>query len=132
MSAEKYSDARSIELMCIDCENTISFSILDLEAGGRLTCTQCGKQYMFNQELSGKIKRFEYLLAAVYNARDILGSANVAIAFRDEEVKVPYRLLLTRLNTLLTLNVNGKETTFRFRVEPLSMIDEREKIQVSE
>jgi hypothetical protein len=110
----------------------IPFSILDLEPEGRITCRECGKQYILNQTLFDKIRRFENLLEAVYQARDILGSANVAIAFRDEEVKVPYRLLLTRLNTLLTLNINGKETTFRFRVEPVTMIDDKEKIQVSE
>ena len=132
MSSEKYSDARSIELTCIECERVIPFSILDLEPDGPITCKECGKQYIFNEDLFNKIRRFENLLEAVYQARDILGSANVAIAFRDEEVKVPYRLLLTRLNTLLTLNINGKETTFRFRVEPVTMIDDKENIQVAE
>ena len=124
--AELYSDANNIELQCVACSNAICFSILDIGADARLDCRHCGKQYVFNEDLLAKIRRFEQLLQAVYNARDVLGAANVGIAFRDEEVKVPYRLLLTRLNTMLTLNIGGKETTFRFRVEPLSMIDKKE------
>ncbi len=123
MASEQYSEAHHIELQCVGCSNVLAFSLLQLQPEGRLQCEQCGKQYCFNSELLDKIQRFEKLLQAVYNARDMLGSANVGIAFKDEEVKVPYRLLLTRLNTMLTLNVGEKETIFRFRVEPLKIVE---------
>ncbi|MCX7847624.1 MAG: hypothetical protein N2595_06325 [bacterium] len=124
MPAEQYSDANHIELQCVGCTNVLTFSLLQLGPEGRLQCEQCGKQYVFTPELRDKIQRFEQLLRAVYNARDMLGSANVGIAMKGEEVKVPYRLLLTRLNTMLTLNVGGTETIFRFRVEPLKMVEQ--------
>lgn len=124
MPAEFYSDANHIELQCVGCPNVLSFSLLQLGPDARLQCEQCGRQYVFNAELRDKIQRFEQLLRAVYNARDMLGSANVGIAFKGEEIKVPYRLLLTRLNTMLTLNVGGTETIFRFRVEPLKIVEQ--------
>jgi hypothetical protein len=120
--AELYSDANNIELQCVACQRAICFSILDIGPDARLSCQHCHTHYTFNAELLDKIQRFERLITAVYQARDILGSANVGIAFGEEEVKVPYRLLLTRLNTMLTLNIGGKETIFRFRVEPLSIV----------
>jgi hypothetical protein len=125
MTDVQYSDANHIELQCVACDSTLSFSLLALEPDARLTCASCGKQYVFNEALLDKIKRFERLLHAVYEARDILGDANVGIAFKDEEVRVPYRLLLTRLNTMLTLSVNGNDTVFRFRVEPLQVVERR-------
>ena len=125
MAEVQYSKAHHIEFQCVGCNSPVAFSILQPDADGRLSCSSCGKGYFFNSELLDKIKRFERLLAAVYDARDVLGSANVGIAFKDEEVKVPYRLLLTRLNSLLTLNIGDKETVFRFRVEPLTMIQDK-------
>ncbi len=125
MSSVRYSDANHIEFRCIACGSTISFSILRMGPDEVLTCAPCGKQYFFNEEFLDKIRRFENLLAAVHDVKDMLDSTSVAIAFRDEEVKVPYRLLLTRLNTMLTLKINDKETTFRFRVEPLNIVEEQ-------
>ena len=124
MAEVQYSKAHHIEFQCVGCSEPVAFSILQLDTEGRLSCPACGKGYFFNNDLLDKVKRFERLLAAVYDARDVLGSANVGIAFKDEEVKVPYRLLLTRLNSLLTLNIGDKETIFRFRVEPLTMIQQ--------
>ena len=86
-----------------------------------LTCDDCGKKYFFNEQFLDQIIRFEKLVEAVHNVKDMLDTTNVAVAFGDEEVKIPYRLLLTRLNTMLTLKIDGKETIFRFRVEPLNL-----------
>jgi len=124
MDKVKYSTAHHIEFECISCRNRVSFSILEMADDSVLTCSKCGKQYKFDKELLGKIRRFENLLVAVHDVKDMLETANIAIAVKDEEVKVPYRLLLTRLNTLLKLSVNGKELTFRFRVDPISLIED--------
>jgi len=121
MTPVKYSDANHIEFKCTGCGSNISFSILNMEHDEVLACGECNKKYFFNEKFLDQIVRFEKLLEAVHNVRDMLDTTNVAIAFGDEEVKIPYRLLLTRLNTMLTLKIDGKETTFRFRVEPLNL-----------
>ena len=121
MTSVKYSDANHIEFKCTGCGSKISFSILKMEHDEVLTCNECSKKYFFNEKFLDQIVRFEKLLEAVHNVRDMLDTTNVAIAFGDEEVKIPYRLLLTRLNTMLTLKMDGKETIFRFRVEPLNL-----------
>ncbi len=121
MTSVQYSDANHIEITCLACRKPVSFSLMDITADAELLCTECGKKYTFNRALIEKISRFEKLLAAVYDARDLLGNANVGIYFNEQEVKVPYRLLLTRLNTMLTLSVGDKEMAFRFRIEPLNM-----------
>ena len=123
MTPIKYSDANHIEFKCTNCGSNISFSILKMDKDKVLTCENCGKQYFFNEKFLDQIIRFEKLVEAVHNVKDMLDTTNVAVAFGDEEVKIPYRLLLTRLNTMLTLNIDGKETTFRFRVEPLNLSD---------
>ncbi len=121
MTPVKYSDVNHIEFKCTGCNSNISFSILKMEPDEVLTCKECGKQYFFNKKFLDQIVRFEKLLEAVHNVKDMLDTTNVAIAFGDEEIKIPYRLILTRLNTMLTLKIDGKETTFRFRVEPLNL-----------
>ena len=121
MNQEKYSDAKSVEFTCLDCGKAVEFSLLDLNDPVKLKCA-CGREYAFTPELSDKIARFEKLLTAVSEAHDILGSACVGIKFREEEVTVPYRLLLTSLNTLLRLKIDGKELTFRFRINPNKLL----------
>ena len=119
-AAVRYADANHIEFHCV-CGTTIAFSMLRLEPTERLACGTCAKSYFFNKDLVEKMRRFERLLLAVRDAKDLLGSANVGITVGAQEVKVPYRLLLTRLNTTLTLDVNGMQTAFCFRIEPLTL-----------
>ena len=44
------------------------------------------------------------LIGAIRNAEDILGDSVVSVNVAGGNVRVPYALLLTRLNTLITLN----------------------------
>lgn len=111
----------NIEFKCISgtCDEFLCLSLRDIENNPTVTCTGCGKSYTFNEEFINKMKKFEKLVLAVREAEDILGSTNVAISIKGHQIKVPYRLLLTRLNTLITLNIGNKEISFRFRIEPL-------------
>ncbi len=115
-------DYDAIEFICLgeSCRNIIPISVLKIENSKNVVCKKCGKKYIFNEELIGKIKKFEKLIITVREAEDILGNTNVGIHLDGHEVKLPYRLLLTRMNTLLTLDIGGQEFTFRFRVEPLN------------
>ncbi len=51
---------------------------------------------------------------------DILGNCDVAVNVDGKSVKIPYVLLLTRLNTIVSLSVGDKKVDFHFRVEPAS------------
>lgn len=115
-------NADTLEFICLgqDCRKPIPVSVLKIEKHQTVTCPNCGKQYSFDPNFIEKIKKFERLILAVRDAEDILGDTNVGINVDGHQIKLPYRLLLTRMNTLMTLNVGGKEFAFKFRVEPLT------------
>lgn len=110
-----------IEFKCIkdSCNSLVSFSINEIENDGTVECSTCRKGYSFHPDFVDKMRRFSRLVEAVQDAKDILGNVNVAVAVGEQEVKIPYRLLLTRMNTLITLKMDEGEITFKFRVEPL-------------
>ena len=113
--------AGKIEFKCIekDCEGIISLSILDIEDGSKVQCPDCDNEYTFNKDLIEKIKKFVNLIYTVRDSEDILGNTHIAIDVKGNSVHIPYRLLLTRLNTLLSLKIGEKTISFKFRVEPL-------------
>ena len=113
--------AGNIEFKCIqdECDGLIKFSILDVGKKIDVQCPHCKKDYIFNKDLTEKIKKFVDLILAVRGAETILGNTHVSIDVDNHSIQVPYRLLLTRLNTLLTLQIGTKEIIFKFRVEPL-------------
>lgn len=126
MNTEKITDAQRIELNCVACGHAVEFSLIDLNPDTLLTCKECGKTYSFTPELAGQIKRFSKLLETVYESRDLLGQASIGIKVKDEEVRIPYQLLLTRLNSLLSLKMGDQEMTFRFRVNPIAVFEKKE------
>lgn len=112
---------KHIEFNCLEekCGKPITFKLHEIEENPSLHCPNCRKEYNFNGNFVGKLKKFENLISAVRDAREILGDTNVAINFKNHDIRIPYRLLLTRMNTLLTLNIGNKTVEFKFRVEPL-------------
>ncbi len=115
-------DYDTLEFICCveSCKKAIPFSVLKIERNQKIECPGCGKQYSFDQNLIDKFKKFEKLIMAVREAEDILGATNVGINVDGHQVKFPYRLLLTRMNTLITLDIGGQQVNFKFRVEPLN------------
>ncbi|MBI1882977.1 MAG: hypothetical protein HYS08_02090 [Chlamydiae bacterium] len=113
--------AGDIEFKCVqeECDGLVQFSILNVNQHISVQCPSCHKDYTFNKDFSDKIKKFVDLILAVRASEDILGNTYVAIDVDNHSVRVPYRLLLTRLNTLLTLQIGTQEIIFKFRVEPL-------------
>ncbi len=111
----------NLEFRCIKdgCGEVVKFSVFDISKNHSIHCDTCGKEYTFGQELLAKLDKFEKLCRAVNEAEDILSDTNVAINVYSHEVQIPFRLLLTRLNTQLNLSVGDKEIQIRFRVSPL-------------
>ena len=112
----------TIEFMCVkdDCKEILSFSILEVDEQTRVRCSGCGREYAFNGELLRKFRKFSKLIEAVRDAEEILGRTNVGLDIQGHSVRIPYRILLTRLNTFLTLEISGKKCNFRLRIEPLT------------
>ena len=111
------------DFACIDdeCKAAVAFNLMDLEQGkGRVVCPQCHREYQFEPEFLAKLERLRRLILTVQDAADILGDVNVAITTPAGEVRVPYWLMLTRLNTLITVDIGGRKVEFNFRVEPLN------------
>jgi hypothetical protein len=104
-----------------DCQQSISFNVMDLRASkGRISCQTCHRPYHFDTAFLDKLERLRNLIFAVQAAEDILADSSVAVTTPMGEVKVPYSLLLTRLNTTITLTVGEHRVDFCFRVEPLN------------
>ena len=114
-------EGNEIEFPCVndECDQILSFSAVDPVCDKRIVCPSCGKKYEFDGALMAKLAKFDNLVRAIREAEDILGEINIGIDVEGHSVQVPYRLLLTRMNTLLTLDIGGREVKFRFRVEPL-------------
>ena len=113
-----------IDFNCMydDCDHVIQFNLLQLKEGnGILSCPACHRQYEFADDIFiEKLEKLRNLVLAVKDAEDILGDCNVGVTTVNGEVKIPYRLLLTRLNTMITINIGDKSVDFHFRVEPLN------------
>ena len=112
-----------VDFACLDedCKAAVAFNIMELkDKEGRVLCPQCHREYRFEPEFLSKLERLRRLILTVQESADILGEVNVAVTTPAGEVKVPYWLLLTRLNTLITLEVAGRKVDFNFRIEPLN------------
>lgn len=112
-----------VDFACLDddCKAAIAFNLMEMqEKNGCIQCPQCRREYQFAPEFLGKLQRLRRLILSVQEASDLLGDVNVAITTPMGEVKVPYWLMLTRLNTMVTLEVNGRKVEFNFRIEPLN------------
>ena len=113
-----------VDFICVDetCKEVVKFNVMELEQSkGVVQCENCRREYQFDKEFIDKLRRLRDLVFAVQNAADILGDINVAVQTPSHEVKVPYSLLLTRLNTMISMDVgNGNNIDFNFRIEPLN------------
>jgi len=102
-----------------DCNGVVKFNLREaLEPDFQKICPICHTSYAFEEDLKEKLKKLSDLICAVKKADDILGNCNVSVTVPGKTVKIPYALLLTRLNTMITLKVGDKDVDFHFRVEP--------------
>jgi hypothetical protein len=112
-----------IDFECFDeaCAGIVKFNLIDAaKKTFQVSCPKCRRIYEFDGELREKLNKLLKLIIAVREAESILGECNVSVNVPGGEVKVPYALLLTRLNTMITLNADGKKVDFHLWVEPSS------------
>lgn len=112
-----------IDFHCFDpeCDGVVKFNLADISARDfQAVCLKCHRPYALDAALKDKLGRMLELIVAIRHAEDILGDSNVSVNVAGGEVKIPYALLLTRLNTLITLEVGDRKVDFHLWVEPSS------------
>ena len=103
------------------CEGVVKFNLADVvDPDFQAVCPVCHNAYELDDELRDKLKRMLELIIAIRNSEDILGDSVVSVNVAGGEVRIPYALLLTRLNTIITLDIGGNKTDFHLWVEPSS------------
>lgn len=110
-----------LEFNCLTCQMPVSFSVFNLNQNDcAFSCTGCQKKYAFTDEtLKRQLKKFAALCLQLIDSEEILGQAAIGIDVHNTHVKIPYKLLLTRLNSSLELMVGKQPMTITFRIEPL-------------
>lgn len=121
--SERIDAKAQIDFECgqAGCDGIVKFNLIDLARKNmQVICEKCHSPYEFDEELREKFNKLRKLILAVREAESILGDCNVSVTTPGGEVKIPYALLLTRLNTMITLSVGGKKVDFHLWVEPSS------------
>lgn len=112
-----------VDFVCVEpgCGGVVKFNLMDCAAADfQVLCPKCHHPYKFDDELRGKLKKLMNLILSLREAESILGDCNVAVCVPGGEVKLPYAMLLTRLNTMITLDFGDRKVDFRLWVEPTS------------
>ncbi len=112
-----------IDFRCLnpECGAAVKFKLADAGSPSfQAVCPKCMATYELDGELRGKLARLLNLVTAIRDAEDILGDVNVAVTTKDGELRIPYSLLLTRLNSTITLDFGGRKVDFHLWIEPSS------------
>lgn len=112
---------RNLQFNCQSCKEPVPFSVFELDdKAGALQCSHCNKKYVFSDEiLKRQVKKFEALCRQLIESEEILANTAVGIDVGEHHVKVPYRILLTRLSSTLDLMVGSQPVSISFRIEPI-------------
>lgn len=113
-----------LEFNCLSCKQPIHFSVIRLDQEETtIPCNCCEKKYAFTDEtLRRQLKKFANLCLQLIESEEILGNTAVGVDVGEKHVKIPYKLLLTRLNSSLDLMIGDKKVSITFRIEPLKDI----------
>ncbi|MBO5721795.1 MAG: hypothetical protein J6S19_01655 [Lentisphaeria bacterium] len=125
MSGDSSLGAKAqIDFHCLDdsCDGVVKFNLAEICASDfQAVCPKCHRAYELDAALKDKLMRMLKLVSAIRDAEDILGDSSVAVTVAGaKEVKIPYALLLTRLNTLISLHFGDKKVDFHLWIEPSS------------
>lgn len=109
-----------LEFTCQNCENPVCFTIFALDKEEtKITCEKCNQVYELGDPvLLRQLKKFTALCKQLVESEEILSSTSVGIDIGEHHVKIPYKILLTRLNPVLDLVIGETPLTIKFRIEP--------------
>ena len=121
--------AHTFSLTCTDCNFQIDVPLQALSQLPLIVhCPHCQKQFGFSDNtIASQIKQFISLCKEIKASENILSSASIAVRIGKDEVKVPFKLLLTRLRSTFDLDVGGKKITISYRTEPKKIAEALEK-----
>jgi len=105
---------------CQACQQAVQFSVFELEKMSEsLECSNCGLIYDFKDEqLLRQLRLFENLCRQIQLSEEILSHTSVGVHVGDKEVKIPFKILLSRLNSSLRLTMGEQVVNISFRLEP--------------
>ena len=115
LMAETKKNNAVLDFNCLEenCKGVVKFNLNELDVNDfQVLCPVCHRPYEFDAELTEKFRKLANLISALREAEPILGSASVAVTVPGGEVKVPYVLLLTRLNTMISLEFGDRKVDF--------------------
>ena len=121
--SQTHSNSARLDFCCQsqDCSGIVKFDLADVtDPDFQAVCPECHRAYALDDNMRGKLQRMLDLVIAIRNSEDILGDSVVSVNVAGGEVRIPYALLLSRLNTIITLEINGNKTDFHLWVEPSS------------
>jgi hypothetical protein len=116
-----------LQFECQSCHHPVCFSVFDLEKQhDAVNCSNCNKNYTFDDPvLKRQLRKFEMLCRQIVDSEEILAHTAVGVDVGGQSVKIPYKLLLTRLTSTLELIVGDKKIAIEFRLEPLKDLPEQ-------
>lgn len=117
-----------LQFDCVACKQPVLFSIFELDnCDNPLTCSSCQRQYILDdKDLKRQLGKFEALCRQIVDSQEILGNACIGIDVGNHQVKIPYKLLLTRLNSCIDLMIGDHPISITFRLEPSVDIQKNE------
>jgi hypothetical protein len=104
MSSENMTPKAQLDFHCFtdDCEGVVKFDVTQVaDPDFQAVCPVCHRAYALDETLRNKLTRMMGLISSIRDCEDILGDSMVAVNVAGGEVRVPYALLLTRLNTMI-------------------------------
>lgn len=110
-----------LQFCCLECQTPVQFSVFEItKLNHSIKCPRCQLNFDFTDEvLKRQIEKFEALCSQIKKSEEILSNTSVGIYIGDREVKIPYKLLLTRLNSSLDLIIGDRPLSISFRSEPI-------------
>lgn len=110
---------KSLQFNCLQCKEPVDFSLFEIEQQPIFCCSSCQKKYAFSDQfLKEQLRKFEGLCRQLIESEEILGSTSVGVDVGEHHIKIPYKILLTRLNPSLDLKIGDQTLSIRFRLEP--------------
>ena len=108
-----------LQFICQSCQTPVDFAVFELDQHSEVSCHDCGLTYDFGDPvLLRQLRKFENLCRQIHLSEEILSNTSVGIYLGDREIKIPYKILLSRLNAKLDLLIGGKPLCVTFRIEP--------------